>query len=273
MSKPEGRAGGSSTCEPVDGRGRMTSTPRKCSPPFPSRGSVELATRLHANRNPAGLQLAEWLVNQVPEPARAELRHLTRDPGAVGRAAGDLLGRLPAVPTQRVEISVLGPLTVAYDGVRVTTSELRRSRVRTLLALLAMHGTLTRNVAIELLWPEQDTTGGARNLRVTLTYLRQLLEPDRPSGEASFHVRADADTITLHRSDYLVVDLWELRRLNRDADVARERGDIDRTIALLDTATAWWRGDPMPDLASVVGQEHEVERVRLLQLDCLLEFG
>jgi DNA-binding SARP family transcriptional activator len=247
--------------------------PAKVFTAFPLPWSVELATRLHASRHPCGPQLAEWLVDQVPEPARAELRHLTGDPGVVGRAAGDLLGRLPAVPTQRVEISVLGPLTVAYDGVTATTSELRRSRVRTLLALLAVHGTITRNVAIDLLWPEQDTAGGGRNLRVTLTYLRQLLEPDRPSGEASFHLRGDADTITLHPSEYLVVDLWELRRLKRDADRARERGDIDRTLALLDTGTSRWRGHALPDLAAVVGQEHEVERVRLLQLDCLLELS
>jgi DNA-binding SARP family transcriptional activator len=106
-----------------------------------------------------------------------------------------------------------------------------------------------------------------------LTSRRQLLEPERPSGEASFHLRGDASTITLYPSDYLVVDLWELRRLRRDADLSRDRSDIDRTIMLLDAATSKWRGDPLTDLADVIGQEPEVERVRLLQLDSLLELS
>jgi DNA-binding SARP family transcriptional activator len=162
---------------------------------------------------------------------------------------------------------------VAFDGTTVTAPELRRSRVRTLLALLTVHGTLSRDLAIDLLWPDHDLSSGGRNLRVTLTYLRQLLEPERPAGEASFHVRADANAITLYASDYLVVDLWELRRLRRDADLSRERADLDRTITLLDAATSKWRGEPLTDLGSVLGQDHEIERVRLLQLDSLLELS
>ena len=114
---------------------------------------------------------------------------------------------------------------------------------------------------------------GARNLRVTLTYLRQLLEPGRPTGEASYHLRADGTTITLHPSDHLVVDLWELRRLRRDIDQNRGRGDPGRTIELLGAATAWWRGEPLADLASVVGHEHEIEHIRMVQLESLLELG
>jgi DNA-binding SARP family transcriptional activator len=262
----------------VDLRAGRQPDPAGLDPPkvftaFPLPWSVELATRLHANRHSDGARLAEWLVNQVPEPARAELRHLGRSQGPVGPAASDLLARLPAVPARPLEVSVLGPLRVAFDGAAVSTSELRRARVRTLLALLVVHGTLRRELAIDLLWPEHDAANGARNLRVTLTYLRQLLEPERPTGEASFHVRADATTISLQSSDYLVVDLWELRRLKRDAERSRERADLERTISLLDAATSWWRGEPLTDLASVARQEHEIERVRLLQLDSLLELS
>jgi DNA-binding SARP family transcriptional activator len=177
------------------------------------------------------------------------------------------------VPTRRLDISVLGPLAIAIDGIPVTGSALRRSRVRTLLALLTVHGAVTRDLAIDLLWPEHDAAGGARNLRVTLTYLRQLLEPDRPAGEASFHVRADANTITLHPSDHVAVDLWELRRRTDQAISGDQRADTDATIALLDAATSMWRGEPLTDLASVGGQDHEVERVRLLQLEGLLRLS
>jgi DNA-binding SARP family transcriptional activator len=247
--------------------------PAKVFTAFPLPWSVELATRLHGCRYQDGARLADWLVNQVPEAARSELRHLAGSTSASGRAAADLLGHLPALPTGQLEISVLGPLELAIDGTNVTAPELRRSRVRTLLELLVVHGTLSRELAIDLLWPDHDLTSGARNLRVTLTYLRQLLEPGRPPREASFHLRGDANTITLHPSDYLAVDLWELRRLRRDADRSRDRSDIDRTIMLLDAAISKWRGEPLTDLADVVREEPEVERVRLLQLDSLLELS
>jgi DNA-binding SARP family transcriptional activator len=248
-------------------------SPAKVFTAFPLPWSVELAVRLHGDRHPDGARLADWLVNRTADAARAELRYLAHDAGGVGRAASDLLAHLPAMPTRRLEVCVLGPLTLAFDGVPVTGSALRRARVRTLLALLTVHGTVTRDAAIDCLWPDLDAPGGARNLRVTLTYLRQALEPDRPAGEAAFHLRADANTIRLHRSDHLVVDLWELRRLGAEADAARQRADTDSTIALLESATSWWRGDPLADLAAVGGQDHEIERIRLLQRDSLLQLA
>lgn len=245
---------------------------------LPLPWSIELACRLHANRHPTGARLATWLVDQVPEPARAELRYLADLPGdgalpQVARAASELLARLPAVPARQLEISVIGPLRVAFDGVAVAPSELRRARVRTLLALLVVHGTLSRDQAIDLLWPELDARDGARNLRVTLTYLRQLLEPERPTGEASFHLRADAATITLQPSAHLTVDLWELRRLTDQAAISRTQVEPDRTISLLATATSLWRGEPLIDLGSIAGDELEIEHVRLLHLGSLLDLG
>jgi DNA-binding SARP family transcriptional activator len=145
--------------------------------------------------------------------------------------------------------------------------------VRTLLALLVVHGTIRRDRAIDLLWPDLGAREGARNLRVTLTYLRQLLEPDRPTGEAPFHLRSDTATITLHQSQHLVVDLWELRRLAGEATVTGDHLGIDRTIALLSEATSWWRDEPLADLFLLEGEEPEVEQVRLLQLRLLCELG
>jgi LuxR family maltose regulon positive regulatory protein len=241
---------------------------------LPLTWSTELACRLHAHRHPIGGRFAAWLVDHVPETARAELRELADgDVDDVRRAATELLARLPAMPSEQLEIGVLGPMQVAFGGVSVDPSELRRARVRTLLALLVVHGKLSRDRATDLLWPDRDGRNGARNLRVTLTYLRQLLEPGRPTGEASFHLRADGATIALHRSDHLVVDLWEVQRLVDEATASRAGGDTDRTIALLSTATSRWRGEPLCDLGSVAGEEHEIEHARLLHLGATLDLG
>ena len=247
--------------------------PGKVFTAFPLPWAIELAALLHGGRQADGLALAGWLVDQVPEPARAELRHFAGSGAPCGPAAADLLARLPATPTRPLEIAVLGPLQVAFGGVPAAPATLRRTRVRTLLTLLVVHRTLSRERATDLLWPDLSARDGARNLRVTLTYLRQLLEPGRPTGEASYHLRADGTTIALHPSDHLVVDLWELRRLRRDTERHRGEGDPGRTIALLGAATAWWRGEPLADLAGIIGHEHEIEHVRVMQLESLLELG
>ena len=92
-------------------------------------------------------------------------------------------------------------------------------------------------------------------MRVTLTHLRRLLEPDRSGGDASYHLRSDGDTIRLLPSACLSVDLWTLDSLDKRAIQARADGDIDRTAALLTDAVALWRGDPLPDLHHVRSQD------------------
>ena len=150
-------------------------------------------------------------------------------------------------------------MRLTRDGVPVDAPELRRARVRQLLGALAVRPVLTRHQAIELLWPGLAPAKAARNMRVTLTHLRRLLEPDRSGGDASYHLRTDGDTIRLLESEFLSVDLWTLDRLDKRAVLARADGDIDRTAALLADAVALWRGDPLPDLHHVRSPDVVVE--------------
>ena len=145
--------------------------------------------------------------------------------------------------------------------------------MRELLAVLVVERTITRDRAVDLLWPELDAEAGGRNLRVTLAHLRHLLEPDRPAGEASFHLRCDATTIALFPSPKLVVDLWELERLAADAARARLDGTADRAVELLEAATARWRGRPLSDLDRLPGFEVAIEHAQALQLTSLLSAG
>lgn len=253
---------------------------------LPLPWSVELACRLHAQGSRCGQSLASWLVDAVPDRFHLELRRLAEGMGtgapassgcgsgaAVARAASELLKTLPPVPSRRLTISVLGPLQVRFDDVPTTSTALRRARVRTLLALLVVHRTLNRERAMDLLWPDLDPSDASRNLRVTLTYLRQLLEPERIRGEASFHLRADGTSISLHPSAHLSVDLWELQQTCREATDHREQARADRAVELLERATVLWRGDPLGDLGLVLDHEPEIERARMMQLGALLDLG
>ena len=240
---------------------------------LPLPWSVELAARLAAAGHRHGHELGRWLADTLGSAVHRQLRETARSahrPLAAG--AAQLLSVLPAPPAQRTQIAVIGPMRLLRDGVPVDAPELRRARVRQLLSALTVRPVLTRDQAIELLWPDMDPEKAARNMRVTLTHLRRLLEPDRSGGDASYHLRTDGDTIRLLESGFLSVDLWTLDILDKRAVQARADGDIDRTAALLAAAVALWRGDPLPDLHHVRSPDVvvEIDQVRIRHVSQLL---
>ena len=244
--------------------GELTPEYALCFLPLP--WSVELAARLAAAGHPHGHEIGRWLADTLGPAVHRQLRETARSAGSLAAGAAQLLAALPAPPTHRTQIAVIGPMRLTRDGVPVDAPELRRARVRQLLSALAVRPVLTRDQAMELLWPGLDPAKAARNMRVTLTHLRRLLEPDRSGGDASYHLRSDGDTIRLLPSAFLSVDLWTLDSLDKRAVQARADGDIDRTAALLADAVALWRGEPLPDLHLVCSTDIEVEvdQVRIL---------
>jgi DNA-binding SARP family transcriptional activator len=240
------------------GAGELTPEHALCFLPLP--WSVELAARLAAAGHPHGHSLGGWLAETLGSAVHRQLRETARSAdGPLAAGSAQLLAALPAPPAHRTHIAVIGPLRVMRDGEPADAPELRRVRVRQLLSALVLRPVLTRDQAIDLLWPDLDPEKAATNMRVTLTHLRRLLEPGRSGGEASYHLRTDGDTIRLLKSEFLSVDLWNLDILDRRAAQARADGDIDRAAALLADAVALWRGDPLPDLDRMRSPDLDIE--------------
>lgn len=260
-------------------RGRRRAADRPLPPPvictaLPLPWSMELACRRTGFGADDGPRLAAWLVDHLGQSARDELRRLAAgDDPRLAADANVLLGRLPIEPADHLEVAVVGPVEIRRDGQRDDATELRRARVRELLSILVVEPDLRRDRAMELLWPELDAEAGSRNLRVTLAHLRRLLEPSRPAGEAGFHLRTDGAMIRLFASPKLTVDLWELRRLAADGVRARNDGDIDTAVELLEAATSWWRGTPLTDLDRLPGFDAPIEEARFLHVSSLLALG
>jgi DNA-binding SARP family transcriptional activator len=198
---------------------------------------------------------------------------VAKDGGEMATAATALLGALPVEPAAPLHVDVLGSLQVYTGADRTPRPELRRIRVRELLAVLVVEERVSRDRMAELVWGDHHPSAAARNLRVTLSYLRRLLEPDRPPGEASFHLRADTSHISLFRSDHLVVDAWELERLVAEARRARASSDVTATIETLERATALWRGAPLVDLERFDDLAGHAARLRQLHVGALLDLG
>jgi LuxR family maltose regulon positive regulatory protein len=254
--------------------GRLPPAHWLCYLPLP--WSVELATRLVGADELAGIELVRWLADTVGPGVHRWLRRYERSPErTVAAGAARLLGLLPTPPAHHVVIEVIGALRMIRGGDPIEAAQIRRIRVRQLLGALVLRPVLAREQAIALLWPDLAPPDAARNLRVTLTHLRRLLEPDRSAGDASFHLRTDRDSIRLMRSPWLEVDLWTFDRLAEQTAQARADGDVDQVASLLETAVALWHGEPLPDLRDLADSDTVIrlDGVRARHVRNLLDLG
>ena len=166
------------------------------------RFAVELALGLEAAGRPEAATLLEALGPLGREAMRVE----AATPTHRARHAKSLLAAVPAPPADRTEIAVLGPLAVTRNGEPVTDGNLRRERMRALLAFLVGHRKTSRAAIMAALWPDLGERAAANNLRVTMTYLLSVLEPWRSAREPAYHVRVEGQSVTLVTSEWLDID-------------------------------------------------------------------
>jgi DNA-binding SARP family transcriptional activator len=144
--------------------------------------------------------------------------------GAAGHAAarhlsGGALAKSvhrPYLPTSWCEpdasstrVRLTGASGISRDGVAVEHRSWARNRVRELLLHLVLVENATRSLVAASLWPDLLDRDAGRNLRVTLTHLLDVLDPERaPASGSSFIVDTEG-TLSLNRSSGLWVDIWE----------------------------------------------------------------
>jgi LuxR family transcriptional regulator, maltose regulon positive regulatory protein len=226
------------------------------------RFAVELALGLQAAGRPEGATLLEALGPRGRDVLRAEAA--TRTPQA--KLAKSLLAAVPAPPTHHTEIAVLGPLALARNGEPIADRDLKRERVRALLAFLVGHRKTRRAAITATLWPDLDERAAANNLRVTMTYLLRVLEPARSAREPAYHIRLDGQAVTLVTNDWLRIDA---DRFNEHVTrAARAEADGTPSLALEHNlaAVALYRGEAHQGVADAdwIALEREHFRVRFV---------
>lgn len=222
------------------------------------RFAAELAVGLATAGRPEGAAL----LDQLGSPGRAVVRELAGADGRSGRAARDLLAAVPAAPPTAVELSVLGPVQLRRDGAPADVPELRRERVRALLAYLTVRRTASRIDVIAALWPDFDERAGANNLRVTLNHLLGALEPWRSEREPAYFIRADTADLRLIHDPDLTVDLDEFNGHIDAARRAERHGVPSQALSSYLAAVELWRGELFSDVTDQAWLELEREQVR-----------
>lgn len=213
---------------------------------LPTAWTVELATAAAAG----GHDGAPGLVTDAGPVARATLRRIA-DRSVVPKPmltwARTLLDALPPEPSAPLQLGVLGPTTLRRAGRGVDHPHWRRERVRALLLVLMARGGGTREELAGALWPDLDTTGALRNLRVTLSYLLAVLEPDRAEGAPSFFVRSEGTTLRLRSHGWLDVDVWTFEELLDRAAESERLGEPSAALDMYRRALQLYRGPYLAD--------------------------
>jgi DNA-binding SARP family transcriptional activator len=152
-----------------------------------------------------------------------------------------------AVAAPAVTIRCFGGFAMAVNG-RVLDLSRVRPRARSALRLLAMQAGrfVHREVLIEALWSDLPPAAATRNLQVTISALRGLLEPDSGRGKAQMLVRSgDAYGITLPPGSYAdtavftdAVQRWQ--QLRRAGSFASE-------VDAMRAALAAYSGELLPE--------------------------
>lgn len=138
-------------------------------------------------------------------------------------------------------VELLGELRLR-QGERVTT-RFRTLKTASLLAYLALRPQQvhTREMLIDLFWPDLDIEAGRDNLSTTLGYLRRQLETDgAPPGT---FLLANRQTVQLN-PEHITTDVQEFQQLLEKA--ARTEGVLGKSERLC-AALALYRGDLLRD--------------------------
>ncbi|HET6963196.1 MAG TPA: BTAD domain-containing putative transcriptional regulator, partial [Acidimicrobiales bacterium] len=202
------------------------------------------------------------LAELAPVPVRAALRRSADSSQPFGRAARAVLAAVPIPPQSRTRIEVLGPTRLLRDGVVVDHPDWRRQRVRQLVCVLVALRQVRRSQLGVLLWPEFDEKGVSSNLRMTLTYVHSLLEPQRGRGDAPWFIQQSGGVLCLRPDEHLSVDAWEFEAALDAADEAAAAGATTSELEHLLSAVGLWRGEYLEDAAGEEWADPLRERVR-----------
>jgi len=121
----------------------------------------------------------------------------------------------------RLFLRTLGGVAIhrgAWDGPPIP---IEKKRVRMLLAVLAAHfgSVLSRDVAIDILWPESDPNSAINSLNQTVFQLRRYIDRAYRGGESPEYLVSTSEQVGLN-PELVHTDLSEIRRLPSRLGVA-----------------------------------------------------
>ncbi|NWJ45550.1 MAG: AAA family ATPase [Chloroflexi bacterium] len=137
-----------------------------------------------------------------------------------------------------LRVYFFGRFEVQQDERIIESHQWRNGKARSLFKIiLSRRGyQISRQEAIELLWPELDQDRASNNLNQAVYSLRRTLEPELKGAFASLYLRTEGNKIQLYPAMVNWIDTDEFTKLLRQAHLSND-------LRLYEQAVALYRGD------------------------------
>jgi DNA-binding SARP family transcriptional activator/basic membrane lipoprotein Med (substrate-binding protein (PBP1-ABC) superfamily) len=162
-----------------------------------------------------------------------------------------------------VEFRLLGALEVV-DGDRKVALGGARQRAFLTLLLLHRNEVVTPDRIAEELWGGNPPRTAPHAIRVYVSHLRKVLEPERGDADPQVLVTRGSGYVLRTRPDEVDLDRFEAARA--DARRLRAEGRDAEAAAALAQALALWRGPALHDVAYETFAQAETARLEELRL-------
>lgn len=137
-------------------------------------------------------------------------------------------------------VQLLGGLNLAYADLPV--DGVSSARLQSLLAFLILHADTpqSRQHVAFLFWPDTTESQARNNLRQFLYQLRRTL----PNSDR--FLKADTNTIYWQTDETQNIDIRCFDEALKEADVAKQQGDLQGARQRLERACSYYQGDLLP---------------------------
>ena len=167
-------------------------------------------------------------------------RHGTAETASALRSVGgqdvtELRRAIISMHAPKLFIRSFGAMAVQRGSWLGQTTRIEKRRMRALLALLVANfrSTLTRDMALDLLWPESSPSSAINSLNQAVFQLRRVLDPTFKDGDSPPYVLSNVDVVQLN-PELTVTDLDEFRRIAADLRDPPSGDGSDRSSMLVD---------------------------------------
>lgn len=152
------------------------------------------------------------------------------------------LAKLQSHPGYTLRVQALGPFRIWLGDKEVEERQWQRGKAKELFQLFITHHKqlLPKEEIFQKLWPDQDEVSCARDFKVALNAVNNVLEPQRKARSASFFIKREGTTYGLNPDAVLEMDVTQFEQW---IEMGLEEGDKEKALSCLEKGMKYYNGD------------------------------
>lgn len=187
------------------------------------------------------------LLAQMRDEGIIQLKKLRKNKSSrIKTGASEILKELDNITVshdQGLRVNMLGRFRLFRGNTEIPDEAWKSKKAKILFKYLVNNrnrGFITRDVLMELLWPEEDPAKSINRLHDALYALRKVIEPDSRGGGNTMHLLREGDSYMISIGEEGMVDVDEFRR---EKELGKKEKDPEKAVVHFLNAEAFYKGD------------------------------